>query len=102
MSRRRWMIRAAAALLVTAAVGLGSAAPARACSVCFGDPDHPMTQGANMAIFVMLGVVGFVLAGFFLFILYIARRAKKHGPLAPSGKAGPPGGVCNRGVINHG
>ncbi len=32
-----------------------------ACSVCFGDPQSPMTQGAVAGVTVLCGVVGFVL-----------------------------------------
>ena len=39
------------------------AAPAPACSTCFGDPDSAMAKGALMGVYVMVGVVGFVLAG---------------------------------------
>jgi len=31
--------------------------------VCFGDPESPLTQGALMGVYVLVGVVGFVLAG---------------------------------------
>ena len=34
-----------------------------ACSVCFGDPDNPMTRGAVAGVYVMVGFIGFVLLG---------------------------------------
>ena len=34
-----------------------------ACSVCFGDPDSPMTKGAAAGVWVMVGIIGFVLTG---------------------------------------
>ena len=34
-----------------------------ACSVCFGDPDSPMTKGAVAGVYVMMGFIGFVLTG---------------------------------------
>lgn len=34
---------------------------ARACSVCFGDPESPMAQGAVAGVYVMIGFIGFVL-----------------------------------------
>ena len=34
---------------------------ARACSVCFGDADSLMVKGAVMGVYVLVGVVGFVL-----------------------------------------
>jgi len=36
---------------------------ASACSVCFGEPDSSMVKGAVMGVYVMVGVVGSVLAG---------------------------------------
>lgn len=36
---------------------------ALACSVCFGDPDSPMTKGALAGVIVMVGFIGFVLTG---------------------------------------
>ena len=47
-----------------------------ACPVCFGASDAPAAQGMNMAILVLLGVTGGVLAGFIAFIVYLARRAR--------------------------
>ena len=49
---------------------------ALACPVCFGQSDSPMAQGVNMGIFFLLGVVGVVLAGFAVFFVYLARRAR--------------------------
>ena len=56
------MRRGAAVILAVAAV-LGCASPALACAVCFGDPESPLTKGALMGVYVLVGVVGFVLAG---------------------------------------
>lgn len=50
-------------LLVGALVVLVLPDAAQACSVCFGDPDHPMTKGAVAGVYVMIGFVGFVLTG---------------------------------------
>jgi len=41
----------------------GTCAPAVACSTCFGDPDSEMVKGAVMGVYVLVGVVSFVLAG---------------------------------------
>jgi len=49
---------------------------ALACPVCFGQSDSPMAQGVNMGIFVLLGVVGCVLAAFAAFMVYLARRSR--------------------------
>ncbi len=48
--------------IVAAAVLCGGKA-AHACSTCYGDPDSPMVKGALMGVYVMVGVVAFVLAG---------------------------------------
>jgi hypothetical protein len=65
-------------LVPVAFMGLVAAAPrdAFACAVCFGQSDSPMALGANMGIFLMLGVTGAVLAGFAGFFIYLARRAR--------------------------
>lgn len=47
-----------------------------ACPVCFGASDAPAAQGANLAIFTMLGVTGSVLGTFLGFIAYLFRRAR--------------------------
>ena len=59
MVRRRILF--APALLATLASGW-SAVPAAACSVCFGDPESQLTQGAVKGMIVLLGAIGFVLA----------------------------------------
>ena len=38
-------------------------APTHACAVCFGDPDSAMAKGGVVGVYVMIGVVGVVLAG---------------------------------------
>jgi hypothetical protein len=47
-----------------------------ACPVCFGASDAPMAIATNMGIFLMLGVVVVMLAGFAGFFVYLNRRAK--------------------------
>ena len=56
---RHWRTLLFAALLTTL-----FAVDAHACAVCWGAPDHPLVKGANMGIWVLLGVVAFVQAGF--------------------------------------
>jgi hypothetical protein len=54
-----------------------SASPAVACAVCYGNPDSPLTKGMAAGIWVMLGCIGFVLAGFagvFLYWMYRSRH----------------------------
>jgi len=48
-----------------------------ACAACYGDPNSPLTHGANMAIFTMLGVTGTVLAGCGVFMAVLAHRAHR-------------------------
>lgn len=55
-------------------LALSLAPAARACSVCFGNKDTPVTQAANGAILFMLAVLIPVLAGFFGFIVYLVRK----------------------------
>lgn len=50
---------------------------AQACATCYGDPNDPMTQGANMGVLVMLGFVGMVWVGFGKFIWGIYRRQRR-------------------------
>jgi len=62
--------------LSTLAFGL-AADSATACSTCFGDPDSAMVKGAIMGVYVLVGVVGFVLvciAGTGLYWIQRARR----------------------------
>lgn len=53
-------------------------APAKllACATCYGsNVDNNMTQGMNLGILTLLGVVGTVLATFGAFLFYIFRRS---------------------------
>jgi hypothetical protein len=47
-----------------------------ACSVCFGDPNSPMTHGAKAGVVVLLGVVVAVLGGILGVAFYWIRRAR--------------------------
>jgi hypothetical protein len=47
-----------------------------ACSVCYGEPDSPMTRGLTWAIIALAGTVGTVLAGVTMFFVHANRRAK--------------------------
>ena len=46
------------------------------CSVCFGDPSSPLTQGFNYAVLGMLGVTILVLGSFTMLFLNVRKRAK--------------------------
>ena len=47
-----------------------------ACSVCFGAPDSPQTQGVRYAVLFLLFVVAGVLSCILAFFVYLVRRAK--------------------------
>lgn len=60
-----------------------------ACPVCFGASDAPMAVATNMGIFLMLGVVAVILAGFASFFIYLSRRAKAAADDRPAAAARP-------------
>jgi hypothetical protein len=56
---------------------LAATGPASACSICFGDPNSPLTKSAEMGVWFLLGVIVLVEAGFGVFFLvYLRRRAR--------------------------
>jgi hypothetical protein len=57
---------------------------ALACPVCFGQSDSPMAAAANAGIWLMLGVVAFMLSVFASFFIYLSRRMKRLARLAPT------------------
>ncbi len=73
-------------------IGLASlliAQPALACSVCFGDPNSPMTHGVQAGMLVLLGVVGVVLTGLAsLFLFWMRRAAHLKAQVEAVGEAG--------------
>ena len=48
---------------------------ASACSVCFGDPEAPISKGIVSGIWVLLLIVLAVMGGIASFFVYMARRA---------------------------
>jgi len=48
-----------------------------ACSVCFTDPNSLLTKGAQAAVFLLLGVVLFVLVWIATLMFVWSRRARK-------------------------
>jgi hypothetical protein len=62
--------------VVLACLGaLLSAQPALACSVCYGDPNSAMNQGAQAGLLVLMGVIGTVLVGIASLMIFWWRRA---------------------------
>ncbi len=47
-----------------------------ACAVCYGAPDHPVTQGLNKAILFLLGTIVFVLSCIMYSIYILIKRSK--------------------------
>ena len=65
------------ALLAVLAGVFASAIPAVACPVCFGDPNSSLTQGVEMGVWFLLGVILLVQAGFAVFFfVYLRRRTR--------------------------
>ena len=62
---------------------LAAAGSAAACQICFGDPNSPITQSAEMGVWFLLAVIISVEAGFGVFFLvYLRRRARGfHDPM---------------------
>ncbi len=56
-------------------VALLSAQPALACSVCAGDPNSALSQGAQAGMLVLLGVIAVLLTGLASLLLFWVRRA---------------------------
>ena len=46
------------------------------CAVCYGAPDHPVTQGMNNGILFLLFIVVFVLSTIACSIIVLMKRAK--------------------------
>ena len=50
--------------------------PAQACATCYGgNIESPMTDGMNLGIFTLMGVIGTVLLTFGAFLIFIFRRS---------------------------
>jgi len=49
-----------------------------ACSVCYGNPESPMTHGMNMGVLTLMGFVGFILCIIVYSIILISIRTKKY------------------------
>ena len=74
---RRSVRRLLATLVVLAALGVLSAAPAIACATCFGAEDAAMTRGMNGGILTLLGIIGAVQGGFVAMFAGFIVRSKK-------------------------
>ena len=50
--------------------------PIWACSVCYGDSQSAMAQGARAGVLFLLGVIALVLAGLVVLLVFWSRRAR--------------------------
>ena len=66
------------ALMLAASVALPQSA--QACAACMGDPNSNIAGAANAAVFVMLGLIGCVLATLGTFGFYLYKRAQSPAP----------------------
>lgn len=55
------------------------AAPALACSVCYGQEANssPLITAAKLGVFLLLGITAVLLAGFAKFFFYLGNRARQ-------------------------
>jgi hypothetical protein len=76
MKLSRSVRMAGAMALLLGALG---AAPALACSTCYGavDSGSPLVSGARLGVFLLIAVTAAVLGGFAKFFLYLRNRARQ-------------------------
>jgi hypothetical protein len=76
MKLSRSVRMAGATALLLAAL---EAAPALACSTCYGavDSGSPLVSGARLGVFLLIAVTAAVLGGFAKFFLYLRNRARQ-------------------------
>ena len=55
-----------------------SSRPALACSVCYGEAEGPMIDAAKLGVWLLFGLVLSMQLAFFLFFVYLRRRAKRY------------------------
>ena len=57
-------------------LGIFPPSSASACATCYGSAiDSPMTDGMNLGIFTLMGVIGTVLLTFGTFLIFIFRKS---------------------------
>jgi len=69
---RAWRLAAAAIVASLLLPGI-----ARACAVCYGAVDSPMTAGVNNGILVLLVVIAVVQVGFVALFVSLRQRARQ-------------------------
>ena len=69
-------MKAFAKILLLAALALLAPTHVFACATCYGSAiDSPMTDGMNLGIFTLMGVIGTVLLTFGAFLIFIFRKS---------------------------
>ena len=68
-----------AAVLLSLAIVFFISSRAYACSVCFGAPGHPLTEGLRVGVLVLLSFVLTVIGGIVAFFINLRIRSKKLG-----------------------
>ena len=63
---------------VVLAIWMLSQRAAWACTVCYGDAEGPLIEGARSGVYLLFGVVLAVQAAFVLFFVYLWRRARRY------------------------
>ena len=63
--------------LVAGSVGLGCSAAALACAVCAGDPESPLTEGAQQGVLTMLVITYFVVLSLGAMLTLTVVRARR-------------------------
>lgn len=71
------MSRAFRQLMLMVSVTFLTARPALACSVCYGDPESPMSTGLTWAVGVLAGMITLVLVAVAAFFIHLSRRANQ-------------------------
>lgn len=68
-----------ACIAAAAAIGVMFPEVARACAVCYGDPESDMAKGAAAGVMVLMGIIGSVLVGIVGVTIFWVRRARRFG-----------------------
>lgn len=69
-------MKKSAKILLPAALALLAPTHVFACATCYGgNIESPMTDGMNLGIFTLLGVIGTVLLTFGAFLIFIFRKS---------------------------
>ena len=76
MKSRRWFLTVGISVI---ALFLAAAPSARACAVCYGDPQSPLTHGAKQGILAMLIITYVVVIGLGAMFTFMIVRARKRG-----------------------